>query len=448
MDGFTFDNPPPFNTQAEQSVLGGLLIDNKKYFEVAAFLEAEDFYNKEHQFIFKTITEFATSSQPFDCIILNNYLQGQNIPALMGSWLAYLGILQNDTPSAANTVSYANIVKTDANRRRLIKLAGSLFDTAYKEKTNLGLFERVNGDVLKFLSLNKTGEADLEHIKPILGRTVDNLEIRFESEGEVTGLPTGFIDLDKRLNGLQNELIIIAGRPGMGKSTLAMNVMENVAIKTGKPVVFFSIEMSKELVALRHISSLGRIPLELLMSANLEDEHWARMTSAINIMADTNLYIDDSSRLTPAEISAKLLRLQREQGQIGLIVVDYLQLMTASKTGNRVAEITEITGCLRQLVKDFNCPVIALSQLNRDLERREDKRPVLSDLRESGSIEQDGATIIFVYRDEYYNKESQEKGVTELIVGKQRNGKTGTERVSTHLEFSQFENMEHRNYDY
>jgi len=436
---------PPQSIQAEQSVLGGLMLDNQTWDSVADKVIAEDFYRKDHRLIFTTIEQLAEKQDPFDVITLSESLDGIGELQNVGG-LAYLGTLAKDTPSAANIVAYANIVRDRSVLRQLIHIGTEISDSAFNTegRDTSELLEQAERDVFKIAEQRQRGqEGGFKSIKNLLATAVDKIETLYEQEGSITGESTGFNDLDDLTSGLQPaDLIIVAGRPSMGKTTIAMNMAENVAISSGKPVAVFSMEMPGDSLAMRMMSSLGRIDQNKVRTGKLDDDEWPRLTSAINMLAETKLFIDDTPALTPTEVRARSRRLVREHGPLGLIVLDYLQLMQSPSSGeSRVQQISDISRGLKALAKELKVPVVALSQLNRNLEQRPNKRPVMSDLRESGAIEQDADLIVFVYRDEVYNEDSPDKGTAEIIIGKQRNGPLGTVRLTFLGQFTKFENF-------
>ncbi len=435
---------PPHSIQAEQSVLGGLMIDNQTWDSIADKVATGDFYRKDHRLIFSAIEELAEKQQPFDIITISEFLDSsKNLDAAGG--VGYLAMLAKDTPSAANIVAYANIVRDRSVLRQLIHVGTDISDSAFNAEgmETSELLEKAEREVFKIAEQRQRGQGGgFKAIKNLLATAVEKIEVLYEQEGHITGASTGFTDFDELTSGLQPaDLIIVAGRPSMGKTTIAMNMAENVAIQNKHPVAVFSMEMPGEALAMRMMSSLGRIDQNRVRTGKLEDDEWPRLTSAINMLAETQLFIDDTPALTPTEVRARARRLTREHGQLGLIVIDYLQLMQSPTSGdNRTQEISDISRGLKALAKELNVPVIALSQLNRNLEQRPNKRPVMSDLRESGAIEQDADLIVFVYRDEVYNSESPDKGIAEIIIGKQRNGPLGVVRLTFLGQFTRFEN--------
>ena len=435
---------PPHSIQAEQSVLGGLMLDNQTWDTVADRISEEDFYRRDHRLIFRAIAELAEHQDPFDVITLSEWLDSQNELENAGG-LAYLGTLVKDTPSAANILAYANIVRDRSVLRQLIHVGTEISDSAFVTdgRETAELLENAERNVFKIAEQRQRGQGGFSTIKNLLAKAVDKIELLYEQDGEITGASTGFNDLDEKTSGLQPaDLIIVAGRPSMGKTTIAMNMAENVALKSGLPVAVFSMEMPGEALAMRMMSSLGRIDQHKVRTGKLDDDDWPRLTSAINLLAETKLFIDDTPALSPTEVRSRARRLTREHGQLGLIVLDYLQLMQSPSSGdNRVQQISDISRGLKALAKELNVPVIALSQLNRNLEQRPNKRPVMSDLRESGAIEQDADLILFVYRDEVYNEDSPDKGIAEVIIGKQRNGPLGTVRLTFLGQYTRFENF-------
>jgi replicative DNA helicase len=436
---------PPHSIQAEQSVLGGLMLDNQTWDSIADKVIVEDFYRKDHRLIFSTIERLAEKQEPFDVITLSESLDAIDELKTAGGF-GYLATLAKDTPSAANIVAYANIVRDRSVLRQLIHVGTDISDSAFSTegRETSDLLEQAERQVFKIAEQRQRGEVGgFKSIKNLLASAVDKIETMYEQDGNITGASTGFTDLDELTSGLQPaDLIIVAGRPSMGKTTIAMNMAENIAIQGDKPVAVFSMEMPGDSLAMRMISSLGRIDQNKVRTGKLEDDEWPRLTSAINLLAETKLFIDDTPALTPTEVRARARRLTREHGQLGLIVLDYLQLMQSPSSGeSRVQQISDISRGLKALAKELNVPVVALSQLNRNLEQRPNKRPVMSDLRESGAIEQDADLIVFVYRDEVYNEDSPDKGVAEIIIGKQRNGPLGTVRLTFLGQFTKFENF-------
>jgi replicative DNA helicase len=436
---------PPNSIQAEQSVLGGLMLDNQTWDSVADLVVEGDFYHRTHQLIFKTIAALAAQQTPFDIITISEALRAVGELENAGG-LSYIGIMAKDTPSAANIVTYATIVRDRSVLRQLIHIGTDIADSAFNRegRETAELIENAERKVFQIGEQLQRGEtAGFKSIKSLLHRAVEKIEVMFEQGDAITGVSTGFSDLDKLTSGLQPaDLIIVAGRPSMGKTTIAMNMAENVAIKSGLPVAVFSMEMPGDSLAMRMMSSLGRIDQHKVRTGKLDDDDWPRLTSAMSLLAETKLFIDDTPALTPTEVRSRARRLMREHGQLGLIVLDYLQLMQSPSSGeNRVQQISDISRGLKALAKELNVPVVALSQLNRNLEQRPNKRPVMSDLRESGAIEQDADLIVFVYRDEVYNEESPDKGIAEIIIGKQRNGPLGTVRLTFLGQYTRFENF-------
>lgn len=435
---------PPHSIHAEQSVLGGLMLDNQSWDSAADKVGEEDFYRSDHRLIFRAISELAKKNAPFDVVTLAEILETNGDLEDSGG-LAYLGTLASETPSAANIAAYADIVRERSVLRQLIHVGTEISNSSFNPegRDTLQLLEDAEQKVFRIAEQRQRSGQGFQPIKSLLTVAVDRIHKLFELGGSITGVSTGFTDFDDLTSGLQaSDLIIIAGRPSMGKTSFAMNIAENVAIKGDKPVAVFSMEMPGEQLAMRMMSSLGRIDQHKVRTGNLDDDEWPRMTSAINLLADAKLFIDDTPALTPIEVRARTRRLTREHGHLGLVVLDYLQLMQSPSRGeNRVAEISDISRSLKALSKELNVPVIALSQLNRNLEQRPNKRPVMSDLRESGSIEQDADVIVFIYRDEVYNEDSADKGKAEIIISKQRNGPIGRVYLTFLGQYTRFENF-------
>ena len=433
---------PPHSLQAEQAVLGGLMLDNSSWDAVADRVTEEDFYRRNHRLIFRGIAQLAERNDPFDAITLSEWLEQNRLLEDTGG-LAALGRLAQDTPSAANIQAYADIVRENSIMRQLIEVGNKIANSAFatEGRDSSALLDHAESLVFEIAERGKRGRRGFRDIRSLLGAAVDRIDKLFQQDDPITGVPTGFTDIDEMTAGLQPaDLVIVAGRPSMGKTTLAMNFAENAAIKHKLPVAIFSMEMPGEQLALRMMSSLGHIDQHKVRTGKLDDDDWPRLTSAVSLLDSAPLFIDDTPALSPIELRARARRLKREH-DLGLVIIDYLQLMQVAGTReNRATEISEISRNLKALAKELNVPVIALSQLNRSLEQRTDRRPVMSDLRESGAIEQDADVIMFIYRDEVYNEESPQKGLAEVIIGKQRNGPVGTRLLTFRGQFTRFEN--------
>lgn len=440
---------PPHSAEAEQSIIGGLMLDNQVWDKINIKLCEADFYRTEHRILFRAISALAKRDQPFDVVTLLDELKTNNDLDDAGGE-AYLFELANNTPSVANVTAYADIVREKSVQRQLIGVATEIADSAYNP-AGREVPELLDLAESKVFAIGEQtgGDGGPENIKSILVRAVEKIDALYHSGDAITGLATGLSDLDEMTSGLQpSDLVIVAGRPSMGKTTLVMNMAEHAAIKGGKPVLVFSMEMPADSLAMRMMSSLGRIDQHRIRTGKLEDEDWPRVTSAVHMLSEAPLFIDDTPALSPGEMRARARRLAKEHGHLGLIVVDYLQLMKAPgfSADNRTAEISEISRSLKSLAKELQVPVIALSQLNRSLEQRADKRPVMSDLRESGAIEQDADLICFIYRDEVYNQDSPDKGTAEIIIAKQRNGPIGRVRVAFIGKYTRFEDLAFNGY--
>ena len=440
---------PPHSVEAEQAVIGGLLLDNRAWENIADKLVDEDFYRYDHRLLFSAIRELESRNEPFDAVTLSQCLQKDDHLEQAGG-LLYLGRLAKDTPSAANIVAYANIVREKSVLRQLISVGTDISASGFQPegRDSKELLDDAEKQVFQIAEQGARGEGGFQDMKALLSKTVDKIDHLFNSDGGITGVSTGFDKFDEMTTGLQEaDLVIVAGRPSMGKTTFAMNIAENAAIGDKLPVAVFSMEMPGDSLAMRMISSLGRVDQHHIRTGNLTDEDWARITSAIHILSEAKIFIDDTPAMSPNEIRARARRLKRQHG-LGLIVIDYLQLMQVhGGSENRATEISEISRGLKAMAKELKVPVIALSQLNRSLEQRPDKRPVMSDLRESGAIEQDADIIVFIYRDEVYNDDSPQKGVAEIIIAKQRNGPIGKSLLTFLGKYTKFENYIPEMYD-
>lgn len=439
---------PPHSPEAEFSVLGGLMLDNEAWTEVSERLTSDDFFRRDHRIVFRAIETLAGESQPFDVVTVAERLEQTGELAEVGG-LPRLGQLVEDTPSAANIVAYADIVHERAVMRDLIRAGTGIAERGYHPEgaTTDQLLDQAEREVFQISDRQSRGRSTVRGIKDLLAGAVDRIDELYKSDNAITGVSTGFSDFDNMTSGLQrSDLVIVAGRPSMGKTAFAVNIAENAAIRDRLPVAIFSMEMPGEQLAMRMMSSLGRIDQHRVRTGRLQDDDWPRLTSAVGMLSEVKLFIDDAPGLSPSDLRARCRRIKREHG-LGLVVVDYLQLMRLpGNSENRATEISEISRSLKILAKELNVPVLALSQLNRSLEQRPNKRPVMSDLRESGAIEQDADVIVFIYRDEVYNEDSPDKGVAEIIIGKQRNGPIGTVRLTFLGQYTRFESFTSDNY--
>jgi replicative DNA helicase len=433
---------PPNSIEAEQSLIGGLMLDAHAWDKVADVISAEDLYRKDHRLIFAAIAELVTEGSPCDVVTVSEWLEKRGELSDAGG-LEYLATLANETPGAANARAYARILRDRSIERALInvgnEIAGSAFATDGRNASEL--VDEAERLVFEIAERGARGRAGFKSLKQILPEAVDRIDVLHQSDGDITGIPTGYTKFDDLTAGLQKgDLIIVAGRPSMGKTTLAINIAENAAIGTKIPTAIYSMEMPSQQLAFRMISSLGRVDQSHLRTGKFPDEDWSRINTAVQLMSDAPIFIDDTPGLSPTEIRARARRLQREHG-LGLIVVDYLQLMQVpGNKENRATEISEISRSLKALAKELELPIIALSQLNRSVEQRTDKRPVMSDLRESGAIEQDADVIVFIYREEVYNQETARKGMADISIAKQRNGPIGDFPLTFVGRYTKFEN--------
>ncbi|MGQ0442374.1 MAG: replicative DNA helicase [Methylophilaceae bacterium] len=444
---------PPHSIEAEQSVLGGLLLENEALDKIADILTAQDFYQHDHKTIYEHIAKLIERNRPADIVTVAESLESTAELSQIGG-IAYLGALAQNTPTAANIRRYAEIVRERAIMRKLVVVGSDIAGSAYHpngrdaqqllDEAEAKIFQIAEGRNRK-----SDGFVDIKTLLPQVAERIDALFSR-ENQSDVTGIPTGFADLDSMTSGLQGgDLIIVAGRPSMGKTAFSLNMAENVALDTGLPVAVFSMEMASTQLAMRMIGSVGRLDQHRMRTGRLADEDWEKLTTALGRLNEAPIFIDEGAGLSSFDVRARARRLHRQCGKLGLIVVDYLQLMSApaGRQGeNRATEISEISRSLKALAKELDVPVVALSQLNRSVETRPDKRPVMSDLRESGAIEQDADLILFIYRDEVYNPDSVDKGTAEIIIGKQRNGPIGRVRLTFIGEYTRFENFANAGY--
>lgn len=453
----------PHSTEAEQAVLGGLMLANDSFESVAGIITADDFYSQDHRLIFRAMGQLAANERPFDLLTLSEALkEGGDLDAIGGD--DYLVELVTNTPSAANLPAYAQIVLERAIVRQLISASTEI---AQKGLTPSGwdsarLLAEAEQKLTEIME-NRPKKGGFQRINDLLKEAVERIDQLYASEGDITGLSTGFADLDEKTSGWQNaDLVIIAGRPSMGKTAFAMNMVEHAAIHQKRPVLVFSLEMPANQLITRMISSLGKIDQTAMRSGNLSEGDWPRLSNAVQRLKDLPLFIDDTPGISPLEMRNRIRQLIRERREVlrdtreqgmesselehlatpALIMVDYLQLMSATIPGDgRVQEISQISRELKTIAREFSCPVIALSQLSRNVEQRPNKRPINSDLRESGAIEQDADVICFIYRDEVYHEETKDKGIAEIIIGKQRNGPIGTCRLAFLGKYTRFENL-------
>ena len=436
---------PPHSLEAEQSLLGGLLIDNEALDKVADLVSVNDFYRQDHQIIFQHIHHLIEKSQPADIVTLGESLESNSELNTVGG-LEYLGLLAESTPTAANIRGYAQIIRERSIMRNLVEVGTNIVDNALSPQGRDAqqLLDESESKIFQIAEAGKNDRLGFTDIKELLPQVAERIDQLFQRDNpsDVTGIPTGYKDLDMMTSGLQpGELIIIAGRPSMGKTSLALNMCEYVSIDTGLPTAVFSMEMGSTQLVSRLIGSVGKLNQHKMRTGQLDDNDWEKLSYALGQLNEAPIFIDEGSALNPYEVRARARRLHKQCGRLGLIVIDYLQLMgSAGSTENRATEISEISRSLKALAKELNVPVVALSQLNRSVEQRPDKRPVMSDLRESGAIEQDADVIMFIYRDEVYNPETPDKGMAEIILAKQRNGPVGRVKLTFLGEYTKFEN--------
>jgi len=436
---------PPHSLEAEQSVLGGLLLDNETWDRVAEKTVADDFYSRSHRLIFETIGALIELGEPVDLITLSEALENDQKLDDAGGFV-YLAEMMKNTPSAANITAYADIVRERAVTREMISVANEIAEGGYdtQGRSSAELLDFAETKVFAIAEKRANKSEGPESLHSVLEKTVDRIEKLCSTDtGGVTGVPSGFADLDKMTAGLQkSDLIIVAARPSMGKTTFAMNLAEHAAMTQEYPALIFSLEMPADQIMMRMLASLGRIDQTKIRTGQLDDEDWARMSSTMGLLIENGkMFIDDAAGLTPTEVRSRARRIHRDHGGISMIMIDYLQLMRAPQfSDNRTLEIAEISRSLKALAKELKVPVVALSQFNRGLEQRSDKRPINSDLRESGSIEQDADLIMFIYRDEVYHDDSEFKGMAEIIIGKQRNGPIGRVPLTFQGKYSRFDN--------
>lgn len=433
---------PPHSIEAEQSVLGGLFIDPDAWIKVVERLGQDDFYRRDHRIIFNAIAELDADGQPFDLVTVAEWLENHQQLDDAGG-LSYLSALADSTPSASNIAAYADIVRKRSVLRQLIRATTEISDSVFNPagRSSGEILDFAEQSIFEIAEQESRGRKSYRNLKDLLVTTLERIDELYHKKSHITGVATGYSDFDRQTAGLQkSDLVIIAGRPSMGKTAFAINIAEHAVIKDNLSVAVFSMEMSGEQLSMRLMSSLGHIDQHKVRTGKLDDEDWPRLTSAVELLKDARLFIDDTPALTPAELRARCRRIAREHS-LDMVIVDYLQLMQVPGTQeNRATEISEISRSLKAMAKELNIPVIALSQLNRSLEQRPNKRPVMSDLRESGAIEQDADVIVFIYRDEVYDPESPDKGTAEIIIGKQRNGPIGTVRLSFLGRYTRFEN--------
>ncbi len=436
---------PPHSIEAEQSLIGGLLLDNTAWDRVGDAVSEADFYRDDHRRIFIHIRKLVESGRPADVVTVYESIEKSNEVDQTGG-LSYLGEIANNTPSAANIRRYAEIVRERAVLRKLVtvgdEIAASALNPAGRDVKQL--LDVAEQKVFEIAEAGSRTTQGFQSIRPLLGQAVDKIQDLYDRDNpsDITGTPTGFTDLDKMTSGLQpGDMVVIAGRPSMGKTAFALNIAEYVGVEMGLPVAIFSLEMSGPQLAMRFLSSVGRLDQTRIRTGKLNDEEWDKMTVALGKLHDAPIHIDETGAINATDLRARARRLHRQCGKLGLIVIDYLQLMSSTKDGeNRATEISEVSRSIKALAKELQVPILALSQLSRKVEERNDKRPLMSDLRESGAIEQDADIILMMYREEYYKPDTQDKGVAEVIIGKHRNGPTGTVKLTFLGEYTKFVN--------
>ena len=433
----------PHNLEAEKSVIGSMFMDREAALTVSEMLTADDFYQKQYGIIFESMVELYNENKPIDLVTLQDKLNEKDLPSEY-SGVEFIRELVIAVPTSANVKHYAQIVKEKAVLRKLIKITESIANECYLGKDNLEtILEQTEKQI--FNIVQSRGNSDYVDIKDVVLQSLESIEVVAKNKGSVTGISTGFIDLDYKTSGMQpSDFILIAARPSMGKTAFVLNLAEHMAVKQKVTTAIFSLEMSKDQLVKRMLAMNSRVDSQLIRTGNLKDDDWVKLIEGAREIGESKLILDDTPSISIAELRSKCRKYKLEHN-LGIIMIDYLQLMSGGgkKSESRQQEISDISRSLKALARELNVPVIALSQLSRAVEQRPDKRPMLSDLRESGAIEQDADVVMFVYRDDYYNKDSEDKGVAEIIIGKQRNGPTGTVKLKWQAELTRFANLEH-----
>ena len=436
----------PHSLEAEQSVVGAMIIDKEAISVAVEKLLPEDFYAQQYKILFEAMSDLFTKGRPVDLVTLQDKLKEMDVPPELTS-VEFISDLVTAVPTSANIKYYADIVKNKSVLRSLIRVSEDIMNDCYLDKDELE--EVVENAEKKVFDISKNRDSgEFVPIRDVALKALESIQAASKSQGSVTGIATGFYDLDYKMSGLQpSDLILIAARPSMGKTAFVLNVAENIALSSDLCTVIFSLEMSKDQLVKRLIAMNSKVDSQKIRNGNLEDDEWYKVIDSVRNIGDSKLIIDDTPGISIMELRSKCRKLKLEKN-LGLVIIDYLQLMVGGKRAeSRQQEVSEISRSLKALAREINCPVIALSQLSRAVEGRPDKRPMLSDLRESGAIEQDADVVMFIYRDEYYNKDSEKKGVTEIIIGKQRNGPTGTVELAWLSEYTKFANLEKSDYN-
>lgn len=433
----------PHSMEAEQSVIGSMIIDSEAITAASEILTGDDFYSRQYGILFETMVEIHEGGYPVDLVILQERLREKDVPPELSS-LEYVRDLINAVPTSANVKHYANIVSEKAMLRKLIRLNEEIANNCYSGKESLEfIMEDTEKRVFELLQRKDSGE--FVPIRTVVMNALDKIESASKSKGSVTGIPTGFTDLDYRTAGMQpSDLVLIAARPSMGKTAFVLNIAQYVAFKKNLPVMIFSLEMSKEQLINRMFSLESSVDAQKLRTGQLNDQDWERLIESANIIGKSKLMIDDTPGISISELRSKCRKMKLEMG-LSMIIIDYLQLMTGNgRSESRQQEVSDISRALKAVARELNVPVLALSQLSRAVEKRDDKRPMLSDLRDSGAIEQDADVVMFIYRDDYYNRDTERKGVSEIIIAKQRNGPIGTVELAWLPEYTKFANLERK----
>ncbi len=441
MDESLLKRIKPYNAEAEQAVIGSMLMDKEAIIVASEIITADDFYQPQYQVVYKAILDLYNSRRAVDFVTILNQLKENGVPPEVCSY-DFVGNIIRNVPTSANVRQYAEIVRDKSVRRKLIKVTEDVANKCYLDKDELDvILDDCEKRVFEVTQNRNTGEN--EEIAKIVGDALSSIEAASKNANAVTGVSTGFADLDYKTAGLQpSDLVLLAARPSMGKTALALNIAEHAAVYNSVPTLFFSLEMSRGQLANRLLAMRSRVDATKIRTGKLNEEEWTKLVESAAEIGDSGLILDDTPGISISELRTKCRKYKAEKN-IGLVIIDYLQLMSGGgKTESRQQEISEISRALKSVAREINCPVLALSQLSRAVEARPDKRPMLSDLRESGAIEQDADVVMFIYRDEYYNHDSEDKGIAEVIIGKQRNGPTGTIKLGCQLEYTRFTNLE------